>query len=187
MLARCHASARTQGLSGGETAPGTEMSVREEAGWIDMKVVRKAEEHLRTECGSARHLLLAFAALTEQYEAGTSAASECAPKTHSLRLETMSLLRQMAERPFSSSGSTRLVLQKRSGRSGVYCRNSWRLWCTHPYSPRQETGFLKRQGAARLRRKRNTQRGPTESTRQLWKARHRECFAPCLHQRDCRQ
>jgi len=142
------------------------MSAREEAGWIDMKDVRKAEEHLRTECGSARHLLLAFGALLSQYEAGTSAASECAPKMHSLRLETMSLLRQMAERPFSSSGSTRLVLQQRSGRSGEYCRNSWRLWCTHPYSPRQETGFLKRQGAARLRRKRTTQRGPTEATRQ---------------------
>jgi hypothetical protein len=46
------------------------MSAREEAGWIDMKDVRKAEEHLRTECGSARHLLLAFAALTEPVRGG---------------------------------------------------------------------------------------------------------------------
>jgi hypothetical protein len=48
----------------------SEMSAREEAGWIDMKDVRNAEEHLRTECGSARHLLLAFAALTEPVRGG---------------------------------------------------------------------------------------------------------------------
>jgi hypothetical protein len=49
----------------------SEMSAREEAAWIDMKDVRKAEEHLRTtKCGTARHLLLAFAALSEPVRGG---------------------------------------------------------------------------------------------------------------------
>jgi hypothetical protein len=54
---------------------------------------------------------------------------------------------------------------QRSGRLGVCTRSSWRMWLRHPYSPCRETGCLKRQGAARLRRKRNSLLGPTESTR----------------------
>jgi hypothetical protein len=47
------------------------MSTREAAAWVDHTEVRAAEESLRrTECGSPRHLLLAFAALTEPFRGG---------------------------------------------------------------------------------------------------------------------
>ena len=48
----------------------SEMSAREEAAWIEYADVRAAEQRLRMECGSPRHLLLSFAALTEPVRGG---------------------------------------------------------------------------------------------------------------------
>ena len=48
----------------------SEMSAREAEAWIEYADVKAAEERLRTECGSPRHLLLSFAALSEPVRGG---------------------------------------------------------------------------------------------------------------------
>ena len=48
----------------------SEMSAREQEAWIEWSHVKAAEERLRAEYGSPRHLLLSFAALTEPVRGG---------------------------------------------------------------------------------------------------------------------
>ena len=61
----------------------SEMSTRETAAWVDHTEVRAAEESLRTtEYGSPKHLLLAFAALTEPFRGGDAGRIRvCTPST----------------------------------------------------------------------------------------------------------